>query len=78
MKTAISLPDDLFVAADALAGRLGISRSRLVALALAEFIAKHRSSKFTERLDAVYPTEESSVEKPLQRAQRKAVAERSW
>ena len=78
MKTAISLPDDLFVAADTLAGRLGVSRSRLVALALAEFIAKHRSSKVTERLDAVYAAEESSVEKPLQRAQRKAVAERSW
>jgi metal-responsive CopG/Arc/MetJ family transcriptional regulator len=37
MKAAVSLPDDLFAAADALASRLGVSRSRLIALALAEF-----------------------------------------
>jgi metal-responsive CopG/Arc/MetJ family transcriptional regulator len=78
MKAAISLPDDLFAAADTLAGRLGVSRSRLVALALAEFIAKHRSSKVTERLDAVYATEESTVEKPLRRAQRRALGRTEW
>jgi len=78
MKAAISLPDDLFAAADSLAGRLGVSRSRLVALALAEFIAKHRSSKVTERLNAVYAGEESRVEKRLTRAQRKAVTKTEW
>jgi len=35
MKTAISLPDKLFESADALARRLGLSRSQLVATALA-------------------------------------------
>src|SRR5688572_2300207 len=34
MKTAISLPDALFEAAELLAGRLGVSRSRLYANAL--------------------------------------------
>ena len=78
MKAAISLPDDLFAATDTLAGRLGVSLSRLIALALAEFIAKHRSSKVTERLDTVYATEESAVEKPLRRAQRRAVGRTEW
>ncbi len=78
MKAAISLPDDLFAAADSLAGRLGVSRSRLVALALAEFIAKHRSSKVTERLNAVYTAERSSVDKPLRRAQGRAVGKTEW
>lgn len=78
MKAAISLPDDLFAAADSLAGRLGVSRSRLVALALAEFIAKHRSSKVTERLNAVYTTEKNGVDKPLRRAQRRAVDRTEW
>jgi len=78
MKAAISLPDDLFAAADALAGRLGVSRSRLVALALAEFIAKHRSSKVTERLNAVYSAEKSGIDKPLRRAQRRAVDRTEW
>jgi metal-responsive CopG/Arc/MetJ family transcriptional regulator len=78
MKAAISLPDELFAAADALAARLGVSRSRVVALALAEFIAKHRSSKVTERLDAVYAAEESAVEQPVRRAQRRAIGRTEW
>ena len=78
MKIAISLPDDLSVSADALAGKLGLSRSRLIALALAEFIAKHRASKVTERLDAVYAAEESTIDRPLRRAQRRAVDKPEW
>ena len=42
MKTAISLPDALFRAGDALAKRMKLSRSELYARALAEFLAKHR------------------------------------
>ena len=54
MKTAISLPDSLFRQADAMASELSIPRSRLVALALEEFIRRHRQQDVTERLDAVY------------------------
>jgi metal-responsive CopG/Arc/MetJ family transcriptional regulator len=78
MKLAISIPDDLSTAADSLAARLGLSRSRLIALALAEFVAKHRSSKVTERLDAVYGTEEGRVEPRLRGAQRRAVDRSEW
>ena len=41
MKTAISLPDDLFDSADELAQQLGVSRSELYARAVAEYLAKH-------------------------------------
>jgi len=54
MKTAISLPDPLFKSADALARRLGVSRSELFANAVAEFIAQHDRARLTERLNAVY------------------------
>ena len=54
MKTAISLPDSLFRQADEMASELAIPRSRLVALALEEFIRRHRQQDVTERLDAVY------------------------
>ncbi len=54
MKTAISLPDSLFRQADQMAAELSISRSRLVAMALEEFIRRHRQQRVTERLDAVY------------------------
>jgi metal-responsive CopG/Arc/MetJ family transcriptional regulator len=78
MKTAISLPDELFEAADALARKLGLTRSRLVAEALAEYVAKHRTSRITERLDAVYATQAPVVPEPLRRAQRKVLRKSEW
>jgi metal-responsive CopG/Arc/MetJ family transcriptional regulator len=78
MKTAISLPDDLFESADALAKRLGVSRSELYATAVAEFLAKHQDVKVTERLDAVYGHEPSRLEPPLRRAQRRSLRSIEW
>jgi antitoxin MazE6 len=78
MKTAISLPDDLFRAADALARKLGMSRSRLFASALAEYIARHRTAKVTERLNAVYGSEPSRLDKATRGAQRRGVAQSEW
>lgn len=78
MKTAISLPDDLFSAADSLARRLGMSRSRLFASALAEYIAKHRTARVTERLNAVYGSEPSQLAKVTRRSQRHRVARSEW
>ncbi len=78
MKTAISLPDDLFAAAEALAARLGVSRSGLVATALAEYVAKHQGRQVTARLDAVYTTEPSALGPALRRAQARAVAADAW
>ena len=54
MKTAISLPDPLFQSAEALAHRLGVSRSELFANAVAAFIAHHDQARLTERINAAY------------------------
>lgn len=78
MKTAISLPDDLFESADALAKRLGISRSELYATAVAEFLAKHQHAKVTERLDDVYGRQSSRLDRPLRRAQRDSLRSTEW
>ena len=45
MKVALSIPDELFATAETVAKRLGVSRSRLYATALAEFLSKHRDRK---------------------------------
>ncbi len=78
MKTAISLPDDLFASAEALAERMGVSRSHLVATALAEFVAKHQSRKVTAQLDALYTTEPSALDPNLRRAQVRGLATDPW
>ena len=78
MKTAISIPDDLFTSADKLAAALGLSRSQLYATAVAEFLAKHRAGDTTARLDAVYAKRDSTLEKHLRRAQARGVRAREW
>ena len=54
MKTAISIRDEVFEAAERTARDLGMSRSELYATAVQEFVARHRTRRVTERLDAVY------------------------
>ena len=76
MKTAISLPDELFASADSLAKRMRVSRSELYATAVAEYVAKHRSEGVTARLNAVYADLPDAVDPALRRAQARSVAER--
>ena len=54
MKTAISIPDPIFEAAEKLARRLGMSRSQLYSKAVDSLIEQYRYSGVRERLDAVY------------------------
>ena len=81
MKTAISLPDNLFRQADEMASELAIPRSRLVAMALEEFIRKHRQQDVTERLDAVYgdlPERRIPSTDPGLESVRELTADDSW
>ena len=75
MKTAISLPDEVFASADALAKSLKVSRSELYATAVAEYVAKHRDADVTARLNAVYADLPSGVDPALRRAQARSIAE---
>jgi metal-responsive CopG/Arc/MetJ family transcriptional regulator len=78
MKVALSIPDELFESADTLAKRLGVSRSRLYATALADFLAKHRGRRVTDRLNTVYGTEESRLEPRVRRLQRRSLERDAW
>lgn len=53
MKTAISLPDDLFSAAERQAKRANKSRSQLYAEALAEYLARHAPDEVTDATNRV-------------------------
>ncbi len=53
MKTAISIPDDLFADAERLARELKKSRSRLYGDAMREYLDRHSSERVTETLDAL-------------------------
>lgn len=51
MKTAVSIPDDLFYGTERLARKTGRSRSRLVSDALREYLARHTADKVTESMN---------------------------
>lgn len=75
MKTAISVPDDIFQSAEKLAAEKGMSRSELYAAAVAEYVAKHRSRDVTAELDAVYADQPSTLRRQVREAQARSVAE---
>lgn len=51
MKTAVSIPDEVFDGAERLARRTRRSRSRLFSDALREYLARHAPDKITESMD---------------------------
>jgi predicted transcriptional regulator len=51
MKTAVSIPDEVFDGAERLARRTRKSRSRLFSDALREYLARHAPDKITESMD---------------------------
>jgi metal-responsive CopG/Arc/MetJ family transcriptional regulator len=73
MKAAVSIPDPVFKAADELAERMGISRSRLYSVALQRFVQDHEEEAITARLDAVYASEASALDPVLQSIQSRSI-----
>ncbi len=53
MKTAISIPNNVFAEAERLARHMKKSRSELYSLALAEYVARHAPEYVTEAMDRV-------------------------
>ena len=78
MKTAVSLPDSLFAEAEQVAKRLRISRSKLYASALAQFLKEHRSHGVTERLNEVYAEEKSQLDPVLHALQLRSLPREDW
>ena len=80
IQASISLPDILAEAADALAYRLGVSRSRLCQLALEAYIEQHGQQGVTEALDAVHDAdpEGSRLDPVLESLQRASLVRDDW
>lgn len=78
MKTAISLPDPLFDAADRIAKRLHMSRSQLYAQALEAFVRVHQDDAVTEALNAVYAKHPAVLDPAMKRAQTRHLRRETW
>lgn len=78
MKTAISIPDPIFQAAELFAHHFGISRSELYAKALEEYIASRRFLNVTDALNKIYGEESSGLDDELYSMQIKSIPHEEW
>ena len=78
MKTAISIPDSLFHAAESLAKRKGMSRSELFRVAVADYIETHKHDEVREALDKVYAEQPSHLDEELIRMQVLSLSKEDW
>jgi metal-responsive CopG/Arc/MetJ family transcriptional regulator len=80
MKTAISIPDTLFEAAETLSARLGISRSELYQRAIGAYLQANRDAGVTEALDQIYGSDDapSRVDPVLMRLQLASLPKEEW
>ncbi len=78
MKVAISVPDPVFDAAERVSKRLKISRSRLYSRAVEEYVRKHGRDDITERLNAVYGKQSSTVDPALEAISLEVLRRERW
>lgn len=78
MKTAISVPDRTFEAAERLSRRLGISRSELYTTAVERLLDAYDDSAITAALDKLYGAEESKLDPLLAQMQFASLESEEW
>ena len=78
MKTAISIPDKLFLAADQYAKNHGFSRSNFYAKAVAQFLEQHPTDYITKQLNEVYPDNSSKLDQTLSAMQFGSIEKEKW
>ena len=78
MKTAVSVPDDVFDRAEALARREKRSRSEVYSAALCEYVARHAPDDVTEALDRVVAEVEEADDSFIRVAAERVLRATEW
>jgi metal-responsive CopG/Arc/MetJ family transcriptional regulator len=78
MKTAVSIPDEVFQEAERLAAELQTSRSQLYSRALQEFVTRHSPDRMTEAMNRVVDKVGSEVDEFSERAARRVLEQVDW
>jgi len=78
MKTAVSIPDDVFEGAERLARRTKKSRSRLYGDAVKEYIARHAPDAITEAMNRVCTEVDEPTDKFVSAAARRILRRSEW
>ena len=78
MKTAVSIPDDIFLRAERLAEQTNRSRSRLYSDALGEYLARHGTDVLTASMNEALAGVDQSSEAFVTAANRSLLAKSEW
>jgi len=78
MKTAVSLPDNVFREAETHARRIKKSRSQLYSEALSEYLARHSPDAVTEAMNRVVDQLGEGVDPFVSEASRRALERVEW
>ena len=78
MKTAVSIPDDVFERAERLAKRAKRSRSDVFAAALREYVARHAPEEITEAMNRVCEEIGAPQDKFVNAAARRLLETTEW
>lgn len=78
MKTAVSIPDDVFKKVERLARRAGRSRSEVFSEALREYVARHAPDEVTEAMDRVCIAVEDEPNDFLKTASHRVLEKTEW
>ena len=78
MKIAISVPDEVFEAGEHLARQLKFSRSQLYSDALALYLSTRGADAVTARLNAIYSSSPSRLDKVFVASQKKTLSHETW
>jgi metal-responsive CopG/Arc/MetJ family transcriptional regulator len=78
MKVAVSIPDDVFEAAEEASARLKIPRSRFYADAVRAYAKANSADEITRRLNEVYSRETDRLEDALEDASLEVVRREKW
>jgi metal-responsive CopG/Arc/MetJ family transcriptional regulator len=78
MKTTISLPNEIFEEAEALAKQLGLSHSELYTKALQAYLQKYNRHQTLNKLNELYSQESSELDLFLARMQFVSIESNDW
>ena len=78
MKTAISIPNPIFEAAEEMAHRQGVSRSEFFTTAVSDYMRTHKYYNITEALNQVYSQTRASVDEELASMQMRSIPKEEW
>lgn len=78
MKTAVSIPDDVFQDAERLARRAKKSRSRIFSEALEEYVARHAPDEVTDAMDRTVALVGETPDKFITAAARRVLERTEW